>query len=130
MNVIGLAIKTASSPRRHFAISASAGADVNSIPARRASSSTTAKPMLCRVPMYFDPGLPRPTIAFINSLFLLLLFLLVFFLLLRLVLVLLALLDDFGLGRRRRGRRSRRLRRRRDFLGLRQNHMDQHHFGI
>ena len=72
------------------------------IAARRASSSTTANPTLCRVPRYFAPGLPSPTIAFTHlhrrpvtsssrpsscrPSFVLL------------VLVLLALLDDFGLG--------------------------------
>ena len=84
--------------------------------ARRASSSTTANPTLCRVPRYFAPGLPSPTIAFIDrgssQIALLLLLVLLLVVLLVLVLVLLALLDDFGLGRRRR-RRGRRLGRRR-----------------
>src|SRR5438270_10119944 len=128
MNVIGLAIRTmASAPRsaavpssrRHLAISASAGADANCRPPRRASSSTTAKPMLCRVPVYFGPGLPNPTIAFIDAiraaLFLLLLFLIFFFVLL--VLVLLTLLDDLRLSRCRRRCGGCRFRRRRCFLG-------------
>src|SRR3977135_1521410 len=97
---------------------------------RRASSSTTSKPTLCRVAAYSAPGLPNPTMAFIDSLFLLLLFLLLLFLGLWLFFVLLALLDDFGLGRWRGGRRGRHLRRRHHFFGLRQDHVDQHHLGI
>src|SRR6266566_4796456 len=72
---------------------------------RRATSSTTSNPTLCRVALYSAPGLPSPTIAFnlqsaicnLQLLFLLLLFLFLGF-------FLLALLDDLGLGRRRRRR--------------------------
>jgi hypothetical protein len=48
--------------------SALAGADSNVTPALRAISSTTAKPMLWRVPRYLGPGFPKPTIAFTVSL--------------------------------------------------------------
>src|SRR2546422_9212085 len=34
---------------------------------RRASSSTTSNPTLCRVPLYSSPGFPSPTTAFIQS---------------------------------------------------------------
>jgi hypothetical protein len=65
MNVIGLARSV--SRARHRAISASAGAASNARPPRRASSSITAKPMLCRVARYFGPGFPSPTMSFTKS---------------------------------------------------------------
>ena len=80
--------------------------------AARASRSTTSNPTLCRVPRYFAPGLPSPATSFMppqaltspSCPFLVL------------VLLDLALLDDLGLGRRRRCRRRGRIGRRR-FLG-------------
>ena len=38
-----------------------------SAPCRRASTSSTSKPMLCRVPAYLRPGLPSPATSFIQS---------------------------------------------------------------
>src|SRR5262245_30093054 len=132
MNVSGLARSAPPSGRRHLAMTASAGADSNPTAARRAISSMTANPMLCRVPLYCAPGLPSPTISFTESLTSSFLLRLLVFLLLDggfLALFLLALLDDFGLGRRRRGR-SRRVGRRRDFLGLRHDHVHEHRFAL
>ena len=36
-------------------------------PNRTASASTISQPMLCRVPTYSRPGLPRPTMSFMNG---------------------------------------------------------------
>src|SRR5438552_10998514 len=121
MNVLG---STSTTPRSlTTARSATLFHFFNVTAQRRASSSTTSNPTLCRVPLYSMPGLPSPTIAFnvqsaiCNSLLLLV------FLFLFLGLFLLALLDDLGL-RRRRGRRCRhRFGRRRDFLRLRHDHV-------
>src|ERR1700704_5530649 len=120
MKVSGFTSSTGPSARRHFAISASAGADSKPTDSRRASSSTTSKPTLCRVPLYWEPGLPSPTIAFTSELFLLVV------LLLGLFLVLLALLQDFGLGDGGGGGVSRR----RDFHGLRHDDVHQHQVEI
>src|SRR4051794_38099000 len=112
MNVSGLTSSV--SDARHLATIASAGADSYPPPARRASSSTTSKPTLWRVPLYFGPGFPSPAISFTGlraprsgaaGWLLLLLFLLGGRRRRLAFLVLLALLDDFGL--RRCGRRCR-----------------------
>src|SRR4029453_4882485 len=105
MNVVGLTNRTGSpASGRHLASSASAGACSNAgSPCRAASRSTTWNPTLCLVPIKREPGLPRPTSAFIpqtanpQPALLLLLFLrgrgrLGFF-------FLLALLDHFRFGR-------------------------------
>ena len=67
MNVSGFPSSTAvPSGCRIFVTRASAGDDSKVAECRRASSSATAKPMLWRVPRYFAPGLPSPTISFIR----------------------------------------------------------------
>src|SRR5262249_45778032 len=127
MKVSGLTSSV--SDARHRATIASAGADSNASAARRASSSITSNPTLCRVPLYLDPGFPSPAISFtapanrrcgcrLPATALLLLLVLLgrgggrlgaFF-------FLLALLDHLGLGRRRRRGGRRGLRRRRRLL--------------
>ena len=116
MNVSGLASITPCVERSR-AMRASVGADSNTRPRRRASSSMTSKPTLCRVPRYFDPGFPSPTISF-TSFF--------FFCLDRFRLT---LLDDFRLGRslRRHGRSGRRLLG--DFC-LWRDHVHDHRLGL
>src|SRR5258706_543875 len=137
--VTGLASKVPPSPRfLTFAISASAGDASNEAPCRRAISSTTLKPTLCRVLSYSRPGLPRPTISFKNqssipdpqSPSLLLLFLGRRGWFLAFGVFLLALLDDFGFRRRGRCRRCRRLRRHRHFFNLRDDDVPQHHVRV
>src|SRR3712207_3656028 len=57
-----LGASTPGRPNRASAVSArNPLATLNRLPARRASSSTTRKPTLCRCPAYAGPGLPRPT---------------------------------------------------------------------
>ena len=69
MNVSGLprsaaAVRAIPQPRHHRLARARSR---TSTPWRRASSSATSKPTLCRVPRYFAPGLPRPAMSFTSG---------------------------------------------------------------
>src|SRR5262245_18896390 len=143
MNVIGFASNTSSSKSRVLAVIASHFDIRNVTRWRRATSSATLNPTLCRVSKYSGSGFPKPTISFKSQspipesaiaaaarLLLLLLArgsrrrrsssLLSF-------LFLLAFLDDLGFGRRSRGSRGGRFRRRRGFLHLRNDDVHEHH---
>src|SRR5882757_3276451 len=61
MNDRGLASTTRRPDRRPSTTSAPLLWPLNLPPTRAASSSATRKPMLCRLPAYWGPGLPSPT---------------------------------------------------------------------
>src|SRR5688572_15020079 len=54
------------SASKFFFASRPNSAGVDTQPLRAANASTTSNPMLCRVPEYSLPGLPRPTTSFIH----------------------------------------------------------------